>query len=322
MKKLIAIGEALIDFISEQKGCSIEEVKSFSPAVGGAPANVCGAFTKLGGKAAIITQLGKDTFGEKIIKELKGFGIDTDYIMTTEKANTCLAFVSLMQDGNREFSFYRNPSADMLLSPDSIKKEWFEDSFALHFCSVSLGNYPMMEAHKTAIQYALENDAIISFDPNVRLPLWKNEEALKKRIWEFIPYAHILKISDEELEFITGYKTIKEAASVLFKGNVTLIILTKGSDGAEIYTKKVNAFAEGEHINAVDTTGAGDAFIGSFLSQLAEENQTVNTLQNLKKEDLEKYLMFSNQYCGLSVMEKGAIISYPDKEQMKDLKCK
>lgn len=322
MKKLIAIGEALIDFIPEQKGCSIGEVKSFSPAVGGAPANVCGAFTKLGGKSAMITQLGKDAFGEKIIKELKSFGIDTDYIMTTEKANTCLAFVSLMQDGNRQFSFYRNPSADMLLSPDSIKKEWFEASFALHFCSVSLGDYPMMKAHKTAIQYALENDAIISFDPNVRLPLWQNHEALKKRIWEFIPYAHILKISDEELEFITGYKTIKEAANILFKGNVTLIILTKGSAGAEIHTKKVNAFVEGEHINAVDTTGAGDAFIGSFLAQLAEENQTVNALQNLKEEDLERYLIFSNQYCSLSVMGKGAIISYPDKEQMKNLKYK
>lgn len=320
MKKLIAIGEALIDFIPEQKDCSLEKVKSFSPAVGGAPANVCGAFTKLGGKSAMITQLGKDAFGEKIIKELKSFGIDTDYIMKTEKANTCLAFVSLMEDGNREFSFYRNPSADMLLSPDTIKKEWFENSFALHFCSVSLGNYPMMEAHKTAIQYALEKKAIISFDPNIRLPLWKNHETLKKRIWEFIPYAHILKISDEELEFITGCKTIKEALNYLFKGNISLIILTKGSKGAEVYTKKTAAFVKGKHVNAVDTTGAGDAFIGSFLAQLSEENQTADMLMDLSKQDLERYLKFSNQYCSLSIMERGAIISYPDKEQMKDYK--
>lgn len=315
LKKLIAIGEVLIDFIPEQKNCGLGEVKSFSPAVGGAPANVCGAFTKLGGESAMITQLGKDAFGEKIIKELKNFGIHTEYIATTEKANTCLAFVSLMEDGNRDFSFYRNPSADMLLSSENIKKEWFENSFALHFCSVSLGDYPMMEAHKTAIQYALESGAIISFDPNIRLPLWKDHEALKKRIWEFIPYAHILKISDEELEFITGCKTM-EAIDMLFKGNVTMVIFTKGSDGSEVYTKKGNAFAEGKQVNAVDTTGAGDAFIGSFLAQLAEENQTVDTLQNLKKEDLEKYLEFSNYYCSLSVMKKGAIISYPTKEQL------
>ena len=148
MKKLVAIGEALIDFIPTEKGCSLGEVDTFHPVTGGAPANVCGAYTKLGGTSEMITQLGNDAFGDKIEKDLKGFGIQTEHIIRTDEANTCLAFVSLMEDGNREFSFYRKPSADMLLQKQDINEKWFKNSFALHFCSVSLGEYPMKYAHK------------------------------------------------------------------------------------------------------------------------------------------------------------------------------
>ncbi len=187
MKKLVAIGEALIDFIPTEKGCSLGEVDTFHPVTGGAPANVCGAYTKLGGTSEMITQLGNDAFGDKIEKDLKGFGIQTEHIIRTDEANTCLAFVSLMEDGNREFSFYRKPSADMLLQKQDINEKWFENSFALHFCSVSLGKYPMKYAHKTAIEYAKKAGAIISFDPNIRLPLWNDHKALKNTVLEFLP---------------------------------------------------------------------------------------------------------------------------------------
>ena len=223
MKKLVAIGEALIDFIPTEKGCSLGEVDTFHPVTGGAPANVCGAYTKLGGTSEMITQLGNDAFGDKIEKDLKGFGIQTEHIIRTDEANTCLAFVSLMEDGNREFSFYRKPSADMLLQKQDINEKWFKNSFALHFCSVSLGEYPMKYAHKTAIEYAKKAGAIISFDPNIRLPLWNDHKALKNTVLEFLPYADILKISDEELEFITGYQTIEQAKEILFQGNVKVI---------------------------------------------------------------------------------------------------
>lgn len=142
-KKHIAIGEALIDFIPNKTGCAFSEVTGFAPKVGGAPANVCGAFAKLGGKSMMITQLGNDPFGKKIADELKGFGIATSVICFTDEANTSLAFVSLEKYGNRTFSFYRKPSADMLLSPRQIEEKWFDDAYALHFCSVSLGDFPI-----------------------------------------------------------------------------------------------------------------------------------------------------------------------------------
>ena len=145
---IYAIGEALIDFIPQESGCDFSQVTAFSPALGGAPVNVCGAVAKLGGRSQMITQVGDDPFGHKILREMGEAGIGTAHVFVTQEANTCLAFVSLAADGNRTFSFYRNPSADMLLTPERIHPEWFQDAYALHFCSVSLGDTPMKEAHE------------------------------------------------------------------------------------------------------------------------------------------------------------------------------
>lgn len=209
-KRLIAIGEALIDFIPDKSGCEFYEVTGFSPKLGGAPANVCGAFARLGGAARLITQLGCDPFGDKIMRELAEYDIDTSCISQTDKANTALAFVSLAENGNRTFSFYRKPSADMLLSPEQIKDEWFEDVFVLHFCSISLGDFPMKQSHYAAIEATRKSGGMISFDPNLRFQLWDDLDKLKKTVLEFIPLSDILKISDEELEFITGESDFKK----------------------------------------------------------------------------------------------------------------
>lgn len=316
MNKLLSIGEALIDMIPEQVNVGISEVKQFQPIVGGAPANVCGAFVKLGGAAEMITQLGDDPFGDKIVAEFERFGIGKQYVKRTDKANTALAFVALKEDGNREFSFYRRPSADMLLCAEDIKKEWFEKEYALHFCSVSLGDFPMKEAHRQAITYAQKAGLLISFDPNLRKPLWSSEEALYRTVHEFIPSAHILKISDEELEFLTGSAEITDVLEKLFVGNVEMVIYTKGSDGAECYTKKAKAFAPCEKVKAVDTTGAGDGFIGSFLYQLYAGGITAENIAEVSAEQMERFLTFSNRFCGYSVQRKGAIASYPVKEEI------
>lgn len=317
MKKLLAIGEALIDFMPVQSGKSIKQVSEFAPAVGGAPANVCGAYVKLGGEAALITQLGVDPFGSKIIESFEADGIDCSYVKRTKKANTSLAFVALGENGEREFSFYRNPGADMLLEAESIQEAWFEDIFGLHFCSVSLGDFPMKEAHKKAIEYAGKQDRIISFDPNLRFALWESKEQLHAAVTEFLPYADILKVSDEELEFITGETVVEKAIQKLFVGKVKLVLYTKGSDGADAYTKYVKASTDGCKVDVVDTTGAGDGFIGSFLYQLGNMDCTKEQLESLTKEQLEQMLQFSNQYCAISVMKKGAIASYPTIEEMK-----
>lgn len=315
-KKLIAIGEALIDFIPESAGSAIKDVNAFLPAVGGAPANVCGAFTKLGGKSEMITQLGMDGFGDKILDAFKEAGIGSSYVKRTDTANTSLAFVALKEDGNREFSFYRNPGADMLFRAEDVQKEWFEDAYALHFCSVSLGDFPMKEAHCVAIQYALESDAVISFDPNLRPALWKDSAEMIATVKEFIPLADIVKISDEELEAITGETSIEAALESLFTDRVKLVIYTEGSAGARAFTKKASAVAECRKVKAVDTTGAGDGFIGAFLWCLHRDGVTAEKIEELNGDKLQEYLKFANAFCGISVQKKGAIPSYPTLEEM------
>ena len=310
MKRVISIGEALIDFIPNQKGCELKNVLGFERVAGGAPANVSAVVAKLGGKSNFISKLGKDAFGNHIIEVLKEANVNVDYVLRSDKANTGLAFVSLKEDGNRDFSFYRNPSADMLLEESEVKKEWFEDCHSMHFCSVDLIECPMKYAHKKAIEFALENKSIISFDPNVRLPLWDSEDACRDAIMEFLPLAHVVKISDEELEFVTGYDNMDEAKEVLFKGNVNMVLFTKGKDGAEAYTKDRVVKIPGNIVDVVDTTGAGDSFIGSFLFKLLEDDVNMEQLNSISDEKLREYLTFANAYAAYSTTKKGAIVSY------------
>ncbi len=304
---LFAIGEALIDFIPNERNCGFSEVKSFSPKTGGAPANVLGAFSKLGGKTQLITQLGDDPFGHKIADELKAFNIGLDNVVFTKAANTALAFVSLDGEGNRTFSFYRNPSADMLYSADNLSESVFEDCFALHFCSVSLGDFPMKGAHRKAIELAKKNGAIISFDPNIRLPLWNDTDLLKSAIDEFLPMADIIKVSDEEIGFITGCQNIKDGCKQLLH-TAKIVLCTCGAEGAYAYTDKSEIYVPSEKISAKDTTGAGDAFIGSFLYSL---HHSQKRLEEITESELKSFVKASNNYCAKSVQKYGAIESYP-----------
>ena len=308
---LFAIGEALIDFIPYKYGCDFSEVTAFAPKIGGAPTNVLGAFAKLGGKTRLCTQLGNDPFGDKISDALKQYNIGTEFVTRTDAANTALAFVSLSADGARTFSFYRNPSADMLYTAENLKKSDFKNCFALHFCSVSLGDFPMKDAHRRAIEFAKQNGAIISFDPNLRFPLWKSREDLKAAIIEFLAYADIIKISDEELSFITETDNVQKGCQRLLK-TAKLVLHTCGADGAYAFTSNAQAFSPSEKIKAIDTTGAGDAFCGSFLYNLYQNGIDRDGLERLSETELKNYLAASNKYCGESVQRFGAIESYPN----------
>ncbi len=237
VKKVISIGEALIDFIPQQKGVALKDVEGFLRVPGGAPLNVAAAVAKLGGKAQMLTKLGVDGFGDAILEEVMPLGVDVSRVSRTNQANTALAFVSLKEDGERDFSFYRHPSADMLLGEEEICEEDFMNGAILHFCSVSLIDAPIKQAHKKAIEYAIKHNGIISFDPNVRLPLWESPQECRQAILEFLPLAHIVKVSDEELEFITSIKDEEEALKSLFVGNVEVVIYTKGTYGSEFITK-------------------------------------------------------------------------------------
>ncbi|MGM0875984.1 MAG: carbohydrate kinase family protein [Bacillota bacterium] len=316
MAGLFSIGEVLIDFIPAQKGKALKDVISFERAPGGAPANVAAAVSKFGGNASMITKLGVDAFGDFLVETLNEVGVNTDHVFRTNEANTALAFVSLKEDGERDFSFYRNPSADLLLTEEEIDKNWFSEGDILHFCSVDLVESPMKQAHSKAIRLAKEKGAIISFDPNVRLPLWEDPEDCRNTILQFIPEAHIVKISDEELAFITGLTNEEEAINSLFVGDVKAVIFTRGSQGADLYVNGECYRSSGYRVSVQDTTGAGDAFIGGFLYKLLEKKASVTQLITILQEENQDILSYANASGALTTTGKGAISSLPIKEDI------
>jgi fructokinase len=319
MGKLFAIGEVLIDFIPLQKGMALKDVHSFKRAPGGAPANVAAAVAKFGQRTTMISKLGLDAFGDFLVEQLKLAGVETDKIIRTDEANTALAFVSLKEDGERDFSFYRNPSADLLLNEKEIDPKWFHEEDILHFCSVDLVESPVKYAHQKAIEAVKSVGGLVSFDPNVRLPLWKNKEDCRKAILDFLPFADIVKVSDEELEFITEIKEEEKALQSLFTGNVKAVIYTKGAIGADLILHSEKYESAGYKVNVKDTTGAGDAFIGGLLYILLELNAKPQNLVELLRSHHEKILSFANASGALTTTGMGAISALPTKEQIKSL---
>lgn len=315
MRKLYGIGEALIDFIPNVKNSELKDVEQFSRQVGGAPANVVSVVRKMGASTEMVTQLGNDAFGDIIVETLSNLGVGTQFIRRTDVANTALAFVSLKEDGQRDFSFYRKPSADMLYKADYLDEISINPNDILHFCSVDLVESDMKQAHQAMIDKFKSANGTIVFDPNVRLPLWHSAEACKETIQAFIPKANIIKVSDEELEFITGEADEESAIQSLFQGSVVAVIYTQGPNGASIILKDgTKIYHEGFKVKAVDTTGAGDAFIGAAISRILLSDEV--NMTKLLKEEGQAILQFSNFVAAKVTTKYGAIESIPTLEEV------
>ncbi len=314
MAGFFSMGEALIDFIPIDVDTDLKNVSGFIKKPGGAPANVAAAVARLGNSASFIGKLGEDAFGDYLVETMSGVGINTDRVLRTSEANTCLAFVSLKSDGNREFSFYRKPSADLLLYPDEIDENWFQPGDILQFCAVSLTpETPVRSSHKRAIEIAKRKDCLVVFDPNLRFPLWPDRAALKSTCLEFMTDADVIKISDEELEFITGTPDVEAAAEFLFSRGPAIFIYTMGRNGARLFTPDFNVEAEGFSVDAIDTTGAGDAFLGGFLGKMMSDGKSVGDIDAEYAFELIRYA----NACGAIVSSRqGAISSMPDRSEV------
>lgn len=310
MNTLYAIGEMLIDFTAQEPGV-LELANTFRKNAGGAPANVAVCAARLGCPASVITKLGKDPFGNFLANTLASENVGTQYVFRTGKANTALAFVARDERGERSFSFYRNPSADMLLEEEEVRTIPFKEGDILHFCSVDLCDAPVRLAHVVAIERARAAGALVSFDPNLRYNLWESAEELLSVVREFLPLADIVKVSDEELLDITGIEDEKEAVRSLMKGEVKLVFVTKGKGGAAAYTKDTEAW-EPTDLNSpvVDTTGAGDSFIGTILSLILEKGI------ELSREDLSEMLKTANRAATIVVSREGAIPAMPTRAEL------
>lgn len=301
MRKFIAIGEALIDMIPCEKGVALKKVSSFERMCGGAPTNVACAYAMTGGDARVLTMLGKDAFGDFLVDTMEERGINTSLVLRTDKANTALAFVSLDKNGNRDFSFYRKPSADMLLDKNDLKEEWFDKNI-LHFCSVDLVECPMKGAHKRAIEITEKKGGVVSFDPNLRFPLWDDHEELKKTVLEFCRFADIIKVSDEEIEFLAGTSDPDKAAAFFLALGAKVVFVTLGKAGANMYTSDKKSSFGGYPTTAIDTTGAGDIFIGTALSAMEKLGCDLSPTE----DQMEKILKIACYASSLSVRCKGA----------------
>ena len=313
---LYAIGEALIDMIPAETGCDFGAVSSFAPRVGGAPANVAAAFARLGGRSALLTQLGDDPFGAKNHRRVGRGGCGREphchHRPRQHRAGLCLAA------GGRQPYLQLLPQAlgEPSLQPGAGRLALFTTAFALHFCSVSLVESPMREAHKAAIAAARQAGALVSFDPNLRFPLWPDREALYRTVWEFLPQADILKVSDEELEFLTGTTDIEKALPKLFTGHVQLVVTPAAAPGPTPTPARPRGLPPSSRSRPWTLPARGDGFIGSFLWQLCRDGVTVDSLPSAAPAQLEQWLAFSNRYCGESVQRYGAIASYPTAAQM------
>lgn len=309
---VVALGELLIDFtvsgISEQ-GNTIFEANP-----GGAPCNVLAMLNKLGKSTAFIGKVGNDMFGKNLKQLITDLGIESKGLVLDDDVRTTLAFVQNFANGDRDFSFYRNPGADMMLRKEEITKELIEEARIFHFGTLSMTHAEVKEATKEAVEIAKENQCLISFDPNLRPPLWSNLEDAKAAMEWGMSQCDILKISDNEVEFLTGKTDYVEGAKILRKQypNIRLLNVTAGADGSYSFYKEHMVFVQSFLLGGtIDTTGAGDTFCACVLNYVCEHD-----LEQLEQDNLEEMLKFANAAAYLVTTKKGAIKSMPEKEKI------
>jgi fructokinase len=313
MKDVTALGELLIDFTPEGK--SEQGNPGYVANPGGAPGNVLVSLSCLGMQTEFIGCVGRDNFGEFLVSTLQSKGVHTNGIVYSN-VNTTLAFVHIDELGDRSFSFYRQPGADMMLAKEDIDLRLISNSRIFHVGSISMTHEPSREATLTAVKHAKQNNVVISFDPNLRPLLWDTLDAAKERIVTIMQYADVVKVSEEELEFLTGTKDISIGAKQIFdEYKLSLLFITLGDKGSYAYNNRGLVFVPGFSVKAVDTTGCGDAFFSGVLYQLLK-NELIDEV--LPVEALEQILQFGNAMGAYVAKRKGGIPSMPTLDQIEE----
>lgn len=313
MKKydVVALGELLVDFT--ENGISSQGNPLLEANPGGAPCNVLSMLQNLGRQTAFIGKVGNDAFGRMLTEAVKKQGIHTDNLVVDNTVHTTLAFVHTEEDGDRSFSFYRDPGADMMLRWNEVDQTLLADTGIFHFGTLSMTDHEIEDVTKKAVQTAKEYGAIISFDPNLRPPLWKSLEDAKRQMWYGISQCDILKISDDEIAFLTGTSDIDcGIKKILEQGHPMLVCATMGKNGSKAYYKDSCVFGEPFlRKDTIETTGAGDTFMACVLDQVIEKG-----LDFLTKADLLEMLAFANAASSIITTRKGALKVMPKKQEV------
>ena len=314
MYDVVAMGELLVDFI--QNGSSENGNPVFEANPGGAPCNVLAMLSRLEYSTAFIGKVGEDYFGRMLGKTIRETGISDEGLLYDQNVNTTLALVHTLPGGDRNFSFYRKPGADIMLTDEEVNRKLIDECRVFHFGSLSLTNEPAAAATKVAVAYAKNAGKLISFDPNLREPLWKKEEQAKEALWYGLGECDVLKIADNEIKWLTGKEDYDEGVQVIKeRSNVKLVNVTLGNEGSLAYYRDRKVYGRPFLSDrTIDTTGAGDTFCACVIGFLLEHG-----LDGLLETDLEEMLSFANAAASIVTTRKGAIRSMPDREEINTL---
>ena len=311
---VVALGELLIDFTENGKSLQGNMIMEANP--GGAPCNVLSMLSRLGKKTAFIGKIGNDIFGSQLEKALHEVGIDTKGLKRDDTVNTTLAFVHTKKDGDREFSFYRNPGADMMLEKSDLEEDILKRCKIFHFGSLSMTHKLCREATEKAVSIAESNGAVISFDPNLRSVLWNDIEEARRQIKYGLRHCNILKISDNEIQWLTGESNYDRAVEkIQAKFNIPMILLSMGKSGSRVYMGELRV-EQPAYIqkNTIETTGAGDTFCACILYFVLEYGW-----RNYQREELDRILVFANAAASIITTRKGALRVMPSKSEIENL---
>ncbi len=316
MKKydVTALGELLIDFTENGKSGQGNPLFEANP--GGAPCNVLAMLSKLGHKTTFIGKVGKDFFGQQLKEAISEVGICADYLFMDEEVHTTLALVHTYPDGDRDFSFYRNPGADMMLTEAELPLDVLQDTKVFHFGTLSMTHEGVRAATKKAVQTAKAAGAWISFDPNLRPPLWKSLDEAKEQVLYGLEYCDILKISDNEITWLTGEEDYSAGVAwINSRYHIPLVLVSMGKEGSRAYYQgnmvEVAPFLQE---NTIETTGAGDTFCGCVLHYICEHG-----LEGLTESGLKEMLVFANAAASVITTRKGALRVMPEREDVEDV---
>lgn len=311
---VVALGELLIDFTENGKSLQGNMIMEANP--GGAPCNVLSMLSRLGKKTAFIGKIGNDIFGSQLEKALHEVGIDTKGLKRDDTVNTTLAFVHTKKDGDREFSFYRNPGADMMLEKSDLEEDILKRCKIFHFGSLSMTHKLCREATEKAVSIAESNGAVISFDPNLRSVLWNDIEEARRQIKYGLRHCNILKISDNEIQWLAGESNYDRAVEkIQAKFNIPMILLSMGKSGSRVYMGELRV-EQPAYIqkNTIETTGAGDTFCACILYFVLEYGW-----RNYQREELDRILVFANAAASIITTRKGALRVMPSKSEIENL---
>ncbi|HEX9997654.1 MAG TPA: PfkB family carbohydrate kinase [Abditibacterium sp.] len=315
----ISFGELLVDMVSPTPDASLGEATSFLKAPGGAPANVAVGLQRLGMNAGFMGQVGDDPFGHWLRHLIENEGVDVSHLALAQGARTSIAFVATRRDGKKDICFYRNPGADAEFSASQISSQAFVGTPLFHCGSVSLSMEPCRSAQFEALKQAKKAGALISFDPNWRPSLWNDSNEANDLIWQVMPFADLVKVADEEWEFVTGTADFELGSAKIRSRGPKLVIITRGSEGAYFNfagpTGKVEAGeVAGFKVEAVDTLGAGDAFVAGLLTQILE----MSLASSLQNAQMTQILRFANACGALATQKAGAIPALPTRSEVKN----